>query len=98
MSTRTEYGRLGLKDWTAEILDSKFENFTGLGIAQQTGEQEPYHRDDIEQAKQVTITPVKFTSAISISEEINNKLAFLLYFVRMIICHYNLQTKNSGSY
>jgi len=69
LSTRTEYARLGFKDWTAEILDSKFENFTGLGIAQQTGEQEPYHRDDIQQAKQVTITPVKFTSAISISEE-----------------------------
>ena len=69
LSTRTEYQKLGFKDWTAEILDSKFENFTGLGIAQQTGEQEPYHRDDIQQAKQVTITPVKFTSAISISEE-----------------------------
>ena len=40
LSTRTEYGKLGLKDWTAEILDSQFENFTGLGIAQQTGEQE----------------------------------------------------------
>lgn len=69
LSTRTEYGKLGFKDWTAEILDSRFENFTGLGIAQQTGEQEPYHRDDIQQAYQVTITPVKFTSAISITEE-----------------------------
>jgi hypothetical protein len=69
LSTRLEYGKLGLADKDAEILDSKFENFTGLGYAQQTGEQEPYDREDIEQAYQVTITPVKFTKAISITEE-----------------------------
>lgn len=69
LSTRLEYGMLGLTDWTADILNSEFENYTGLGIAEQTGEQEPYKREDIQQAKQVTITPVKFTKAISISEE-----------------------------
>lgn len=69
LSTRLEYKKLGLYDWTAEILDSRFENFTGLGIAQQTGEMEPYHRDNIQQAKQVTITPVKFTSSVPITEE-----------------------------
>ena len=66
---RLEYGELGLTDYTAEILDSKFENFTGLGYAQQTGEAEPYSREDIAQSYQVTITPVKFTKAISITEE-----------------------------
>lgn len=69
LSTRLEYAELGLYDHQAEILDSKFENFTGLGIAQQTGEKEPYSREDIQQAAQVTITPVKFTKAIDITEE-----------------------------
>lgn len=69
LSTRIEYKKLGLADWTAEILNSVFENFTGLGIAQQTGEQEPYSREDIAAGKSVTITPVKFTKAIGITEE-----------------------------
>lgn len=69
LSTRLEYADLGLVDHTAEILDSKFENFTGLGIAQATGEKEPYNREDINQAYSVTITPVKFTKAIDITEE-----------------------------
>lgn len=69
LSTRLEYGELGLTDYTAEILDTKFENFTGLGIAQVTGERQPYDQQEIEQAAQVTITPVKFTVAISITEE-----------------------------
>lgn len=68
-SKRLDYEDLGLTDYTAEILDSKFENFTGLGIADATGELEPYAREDIQQADQVTITPVKFTKAINISEE-----------------------------
>ncbi len=29
LSSRLEYMNLGLTDYTAEILDSKFENFTG---------------------------------------------------------------------
>lgn len=69
LSTRLEYADLGLTDYTAEILDSKFENFTGLGYAQPTGEREPYSREDIDQAEQVTITPVKFTKSIDITEE-----------------------------
>ena len=69
LSTRLEYSQLGLTDHTAEILDTKFENFTGLGLAQPTGEREPYNQEDIAQAYQVTITPVKFTKAISITEE-----------------------------
>ena len=69
LSTRLEYADLGLTDWTAEILDSQFENFTGLGIAQQTGEKEPYNREDIEPGDKVTITPVKFTKSIDITEE-----------------------------
>ncbi len=69
LSSRLEYKKLGLTDTTAEILDSRFENFTGLGIAQQTGEKEPYNREDLSQAYQVTITPVKFTKAIEITEE-----------------------------
>lgn len=69
LSTRLEYADLGFTDYTAEILDSKFENFTGLGIATQTGEKEPYAREDLAQAYQVTITPVKFTKAIDITEE-----------------------------
>lgn len=69
LSTRMEYADLGLTDYTAEILDSQFENFTGLGIAQQTGELEPYSREDIAAGSKVTITPVKFTKAINITEE-----------------------------
>lgn len=69
LSKRVEYTDLGLHDYTAEILDSQFENFTGLGIANQTGELEPYSREDIAQGSKVTITPVKFTKAINISEE-----------------------------
>lgn len=69
LSTQLEYDHLGLTDYTAEILDSKFENFTGLGIAQQTAEKEPYSREEMDQANSVTITPVKFTKAIDITEE-----------------------------
>ena len=69
LSTRLEYADLGLSDHTAEILDTQFENFTGLGIAQATGEREPYAQEDISAAYKVTITPVKFTKAISITEE-----------------------------
>lgn len=69
LSKRLEYSDIGLTDYNAEILDSQFENFTGLGIAQQTGELEPYARQDISPAYKVTITPKKFTTAINISEE-----------------------------
>lgn len=69
LSKRMEYSDLGLTDYTAEILNSQFENFTGLGYAQQTGELEPYNREDILPEANVTITPVKFTKAIDISEE-----------------------------
>lgn len=69
LSTQSEYQNLGFKDITAEILNSQFENFTGLGIAQATGEKEAYNREDINPAYNVTITPQKFTKAIDISEE-----------------------------
>lgn len=69
LSSQLEYKDLGFTDWNAEILDSKFENFTGLGLATETGEREPYNQEDINQASSVTITPRKFTKAISISEE-----------------------------
>lgn len=69
LSKRLEYEGLGLTDYTAEILNSQFENFTGLGYAEQTGELEPYSREDILPESKVTITPIKFTKAINISEE-----------------------------
>lgn len=69
LSTRLEYGKLGLADKDSEILDTKMENFSGLGLAQQTGEQEPYDREEIQQGYQVTITPIKWTKAIPITEE-----------------------------
>ena len=69
LSKRLEYGEIGLTDYTAEILDTKMENFTGLGIAQLTGEKEPYNREDINPAYSVTMTPKKFTKAIDITEE-----------------------------
>jgi len=69
LSTQLEYAGLGLTDWTAQILNSQFHNYTGLGIAQQTGEKEPYNREDIQPADDVTITPVKFTKEIDITEE-----------------------------
>jgi hypothetical protein len=68
LSKRLEYKELGLTDYDAEILDSKFENFTGLGLAQATGEKQPYYREDIQQASQVTITPIKFTLADDITD------------------------------
>ena len=69
LSKRLEYDAIGLTDYTAEILNTQMENFTGLGIAQITGESEPYNREDINPAYKVTMTPVKFTKAISITEE-----------------------------
>lgn len=69
LSKRLEYSEIGLHDYNAEILDSQFENFTGLGLANQTGELEPYNREDLAQGYKVTITPKKFTKAINISEE-----------------------------
>ena len=69
LSKRLEYSDIGLTDYTAQILDSQFENFTGLGFAQATGELEPYSREDIAAGYKVTITPKKFTKAIDISEE-----------------------------
>lgn len=69
LSTQLEYQNLGLTDFEAPILDTKFENFTGLGLAQLTGEREPYAQEDINQGNSVTITPRKFTKAISITEE-----------------------------
>lgn len=69
LSTRLEYGKLGLTDRDAEILNTKLENFTGLGLAEQTGEQQPYAREEIEQGYQVTVTPIKWTKAIPITEE-----------------------------
>ena len=69
LSTKLEYSLLGFTDYTAEILNTQFENFTGLGLAQATGEKEPYNREDIANAYKVTITPIKFTKAITITEE-----------------------------
>lgn len=69
LSSQLEYQNLGFYDYEAEILDTKFENFTGLGAAVQTGEKEAYNREDISQQTQTTITPVKYTKAIDISEE-----------------------------
>lgn len=64
-----EYSEFGLVDRDAEILDTQFQNFTGLGLAQATGEKEPYNREDINKAYKVTVTPVKFTKAIDITAE-----------------------------
>lgn len=69
LSKRLEYKDLGFTDYEAEIQAPQFENFTGLGIATQTGEEQAYAREDIIAGDKVTIQPVKFTKAISISEE-----------------------------
>lgn len=69
LSSRLEYKKLGFADVNAEIQNPQFEPITGLGLAQQTGEKEPYSREDLAQTNSVTITPVKFTKAIDISEE-----------------------------
>ncbi len=69
LSKRLDYMDLGLHDHQAEILAPQFENFTGLGLASQTGEKEPYAREDLAQGYNVTIQPTKFTKAIDISEE-----------------------------
>lgn len=69
LSSRLEYQNLGLNDWQADVLNPQFQNFSGLGYAQPTGEKEPYSREDIIQDDNVTITPQKFTKAIDITEE-----------------------------
>lgn len=69
LSTQDEYANLGFTDYQAEILNSQFENFSGLGFATLTGEQEPYARSELLAAYNVTITPLKYTKAISITEE-----------------------------
>jgi hypothetical protein len=69
LSKRLEYADLGFTDYQADILNPYFENFSGLGIAGQTGEKEPYSREDLAQAYQINIQPVKYTKAIDISEE-----------------------------
>lgn len=69
LSSRLQYQKLGLADFNAPILNSQFENFSGLGLASLTGEAEPYARQDIQQGYKVTITPQKFTTAVNITEE-----------------------------
>jgi len=69
LSKRLEYKDLGFTDYEAEIQAPQFENFTGLGIATATGEEQPYSREDLVAGDKVTIQPTKFTKAISISEE-----------------------------
>jgi len=69
LSTRLEYGQLGMRDTTAEILEPKYENFSGLGLAQPTGEKEAYDQEELAQGFQVEISPTKKTKAISITEE-----------------------------
>ena len=69
LSKELEYRQLGLTDMDAEILDTKLENFTGLGLAQSTGEKQPYYREDIKAGYNVTITPIKFTLSDDITEE-----------------------------
>ncbi len=69
LSSRLEYTKLGFNDFTAPILNPQFENFSGLGLAQLTGEQAPYAREDIVPGTKVTITPRKYTKAINITEE-----------------------------
>ena len=69
LSTRLEYADIGLTDFTPDIPNPTFENFTGLGIAALTGEGEAYHREDINPAYKTTITVQKFTNSIPITEE-----------------------------
>jgi hypothetical protein len=69
LSKRLEYSEIGLTDFTPDIPNPTFENFTGLGIAALTGEGEAYHREDILPAYKVTITVQKFTNSIPITEE-----------------------------
>lgn len=69
LSMRLEYQNLGFTDYQAEILNPQFESFSGLGLAAQTGEKEPYAREDLDAGYNVTITPTKFTKAIEITEE-----------------------------
>lgn len=69
LSKDLEYDQLGFTDFVTPIQNPQFQQFTGLGYAVQTGEAEPYAREDIAQTNNITIPPLKFTKAISISEE-----------------------------
>jgi hypothetical protein len=69
LSKELEYSIFGFSDKNAEIQNTKIENFTGLGLAELTGELEPYNREDIQAGFSVTLTPAKYTKASPISEE-----------------------------
>ena len=69
LSKTLEYKELGLTDYDAQIQNTVFENFSGLGRGVLTGEGEPYAREDINPAYKVTVTPVKYTKAVQITEE-----------------------------
>lgn len=69
LSSRLEYQQLGLTEGNAQIRDEQFQNFTGLGYASLTGEQEPYAREEILPGSKVTISTLKYTKAIPITEE-----------------------------
>ena len=69
LSKRLEYQDIGLTDYTPDIPNPTFENFTGLGIAALTGEGQAYHREDINPAYKTTVTVQKYTNSIPITEE-----------------------------
>ena len=69
LSKTLEYSLLGFQDIDAQIKQPSYENFSGLGRAVLTGEGEPYARDDKVAGYKVTISPVKYTRAAVITEE-----------------------------
>ena len=93
LSKRLEYQDIGLTDFTPDIPNPTFENFTGLGIAALTGEGEAYHREDINPAYKVTVTVQKYTNSIPITEEIGNLTNRLFRSIISIINNY--YAKNS---
>jgi len=69
LSKTLEYSLFGFKDIEADAKDPQYENFSGLGRAVLTGEGEPYNREDKVSGYKATISPVKYTKAAVITEE-----------------------------
>jgi hypothetical protein len=70
LSKELQYSMFGFRDEMAEIKDTQFEQVSGLGIAGLTGEAEPYNREEKIPGFKTTITPIKFTNSIPITEEL----------------------------
>lgn len=69
ITSKLEYSKFGFSESDDTEFETTVQNFTGMGIADETGEKEAYKIDDVESAGFVVRRPKKFTKAFSVSEE-----------------------------